>query len=80
MTGVVWAGSGWRVEFRLTHPQPSCATSLAASKSSPASPAAALIRAPPLRGSARGGSEDPRTQQSLPGATMFPGNSTSADP
>ncbi len=57
--------SGWWNLYRWVRGSSDPLPPKAASESSPAKPAAALFRAPPLRGSARSGSEDPRTQQSL---------------
>ena len=57
--------SGWWNLYRWVRGSSDPLPPKAASESSPAEPAATLFRAPPLRGSARSGSEDPRTQQSL---------------
>ena len=55
--------SGWWNLYRWVRGSSDPLPPEAASESSPAKPAAILFRAPPLRGSARGGSEDPRTQR-----------------
>ena len=57
--------SGWWNLYRWVRGSSDPLPPEAASESSPAKPAATLFRAPPLRSSARSGSEDPRTQQSL---------------
>ncbi|MCY3930825.1 MAG: prolyl oligopeptidase family serine peptidase [Acidobacteria bacterium] len=63
--------SGWWNPYRWVRGSSDPLPPKAASKSSPAKPAATLLRAPSLRGSARGGSEDPRTQSLCPRDAEF---------
>ena len=63
--------SGWWNLYRWVRGSSDPLPPKAASESSPAKPAATLFRAPPLRGSARSGSEDPRTQSLCPRDVEF---------